>query len=243
MSERERPRSPVPWARILAESVAIVLSILLAFGIDAWADGRQARERERLILAGLEADFRGSRDEIESVTRNFRRVDSAARELLGLTGPTPRSEVSGRRLDSLVAALIVSDNYEPANATLASLLSSDGLGALTNPELRVALSRWSQQLEAVHNREEFVIHHVRFQLMPFLHQHAPVRTLDALSAPAVGGEPSEFPLDSQELLSSLEFENLVNERMFTSSRLLTELEELRAETERVLEMLAAERDR
>ena len=36
----------IPWLRIGAESVAIVASILVAFGIDAWWEGRQSQRAE-----------------------------------------------------------------------------------------------------------------------------------------------------------------------------------------------------
>lgn len=44
---------PVPWRRILAESVAIVASILLAFAIDAAWDTYQQEQELREILVGL----------------------------------------------------------------------------------------------------------------------------------------------------------------------------------------------
>ena len=34
---------PIPWLRVFAEGAVIVVSILLAFGIDAWWEGRQER--------------------------------------------------------------------------------------------------------------------------------------------------------------------------------------------------------
>ncbi len=45
------PTRSIPWPRILAEGVAIVLSILLAFGIQAWWEGVQEREEEQVALA------------------------------------------------------------------------------------------------------------------------------------------------------------------------------------------------
>ncbi len=46
-------RRDIDWPRLLAEGAAIVVSILLAFGIDAWWDDRQERIEERKILLGL----------------------------------------------------------------------------------------------------------------------------------------------------------------------------------------------
>jgi hypothetical protein len=42
------PRS-LPWLRVLIEGVVIVDSILLAFGIDAWWEGRQGGRRPTVI--------------------------------------------------------------------------------------------------------------------------------------------------------------------------------------------------
>ncbi len=47
----------IPWKRLSAEGAAIVVSILLAFWIDAWWDARNDLAEEREILVGLEAEF------------------------------------------------------------------------------------------------------------------------------------------------------------------------------------------
>ncbi|MDH3424629.1 MAG: hypothetical protein OEN00_16655 [Gemmatimonadota bacterium] len=41
-------------SRVLAEGAVIVLSILLAFGIDAWWEGRQERAEELAALSALD---------------------------------------------------------------------------------------------------------------------------------------------------------------------------------------------
>ena len=44
--------SRLSWARLLAEAVAIVVSILIAFGLDAWWDeSREAAEERRHLVA------------------------------------------------------------------------------------------------------------------------------------------------------------------------------------------------
>lgn len=48
----------VPWLRIFAEGFAIVVSILLAFGIQAWWEDRQERAVEAALLTGLIEDLR-----------------------------------------------------------------------------------------------------------------------------------------------------------------------------------------
>jgi len=51
----------LPRRRILAEGVVIVVSILLAFAIDAWWDETRERGREKTVLAGLRSEFEANR--------------------------------------------------------------------------------------------------------------------------------------------------------------------------------------
>ena len=44
----------IAWPRLIAESVAIVASILLAFAIDAWWDVQQTFAVEQELLSNLE---------------------------------------------------------------------------------------------------------------------------------------------------------------------------------------------
>jgi hypothetical protein len=80
----------VRWLGIMVEGVAIVTSILLAFGIDRWWDERDRRERETILLEGFLEDLRlDSLDYLEFAEHNRRRV-AAAKLLLDL--PTDSCE-------------------------------------------------------------------------------------------------------------------------------------------------------
>lgn len=56
----------IPGLRILVEGVVIVLSILLAFGIDAWWDDVQQQAAEQEALRGLETDFAANLEALKS---------------------------------------------------------------------------------------------------------------------------------------------------------------------------------
>ena len=55
-------RADIPWGRLIAEGGAIVVSILLAFAIDAWWEERQERVEEQQILQDLADEFTLIRD-------------------------------------------------------------------------------------------------------------------------------------------------------------------------------------
>ena len=47
----------IPWKRLSVEAAAIVVSILLAFAIDAWWEERLERKEEAEQLVRLHAEF------------------------------------------------------------------------------------------------------------------------------------------------------------------------------------------
>ena len=76
---------PARWRELprwLIESVVIVVSILLAFGIDAWWDERQDRRDEAEILAGLEREFTEYRARLVAALDRHTVMITAMSELL-----------------------------------------------------------------------------------------------------------------------------------------------------------------
>jgi hypothetical protein len=72
----------MPWSRLLAEGTVIVLSILLAFAIDAWWSERQSRDDFDSLLEFLVTDVLADADEMaaravrsDSILLNVRRME------------------------------------------------------------------------------------------------------------------------------------------------------------------------
>ena len=63
MAANHATREKINW--LLLEGVLIVASILLAFWIDAWWDGRKDALEEQEILVGLEVEFADLRDRLD----------------------------------------------------------------------------------------------------------------------------------------------------------------------------------
>ena len=57
---------------LLLEGVAIVVSILMAFWIDAWWEGRKDQHEEQELLVGLEIEIVDLRDRLDGYA-NFNR--------------------------------------------------------------------------------------------------------------------------------------------------------------------------
>jgi hypothetical protein len=61
------------WPRIGLEVVVVIGSVLMAFGIQAWWDGRVQEESRVATLEGLLIDFAGNRDYLAGVVEGNRR--------------------------------------------------------------------------------------------------------------------------------------------------------------------------
>jgi hypothetical protein len=126
----------VPWLRIFVEGVVIVTSILLAFGIDAWWDGKQDRQGERevltLVLANLEADT-------TAIPRVFRAAPRHFAASTWLTDHWEAADVPTDSVNGVLVALIPISTAQLQSAAYTSVKDGDRLGLILNESLRSAI--------------------------------------------------------------------------------------------------------
>ncbi len=193
----------IPWLRVFVEGVVIVGSILLAFGIQAWWDGRQERVEERQALEALARDFESAAEEMDQVLLVMDSVAIAANIILGWTGPSADS----RHADSL-ALLLPSitrvTDFHPPVGTLQALLGSGDLRLIRNDSLRAALASFPSRLDQIKTTEGYGADVLFGELHPYLNQSIPMRRFGR-----AGDGATQFDSDVEGLLRSLEFENLV----------------------------------
>jgi hypothetical protein len=79
----------IPWPRVLLEGVVIVVSILLAFGIDAWWDGRANRQQTWEHLEAVRYELQENRELLDEQAESCAGFRSATDGLLSLMGPRP----------------------------------------------------------------------------------------------------------------------------------------------------------
>jgi len=129
----------IPWRRVLLEGAVIVVSILLAFSIDAWWSNRieQQREREQLVsmLTEFEASLSGLDEVLTSIQGHASDVESLI-ALLKVAGDEPVM-VPG----PLLGSAITWRTSDVSTSTLDALMASGDLNLLRNVELRANLAR------------------------------------------------------------------------------------------------------
>jgi len=230
MVEKTINRESLRW--LLLEGTAIVLSILLAFWIDAWWSDRQSQEAERLILISLLEDFQAKKELVGWQRPYIVAILDSTNELLYASAEGDR-ELGGESIDRLLGDLWWNNNAAPWSATLlSSLIAGGDLALVSNVDLRSGLVGWSDRFARV---EEAISREIDFydtRFMSFLEDNASMpQILNAVEhAP---GDP-EFTysfgekfllgvsVDHTKLLSSQQFQGLLTRRSVLLNDILTQ---------------------
>lgn len=131
----------IPWKRLLVEGLVIVISILLAFGIEAWWQDRQEKAQEIELLKAIRQDF------VENQQRIVDQVASINTALDYLVAFTTSNDIDRfiADLDSNVE-LIVAPMYRSYTTSgimlgfLESTTNSGMLALISSSDLRGAIA-------------------------------------------------------------------------------------------------------
>ena len=135
-----------PVRRLAVEGVVIVFSILLAFGVDAWWDQRQAQTEELDQLVAVRDEAEGNRLALDSIVsinvEHRRRIDRFFRASADELSTVPPDSV-GR----WIADLVIPWTFDAELSSAISLVGTARSGLPQGREARRLLSRWVQLLE------------------------------------------------------------------------------------------------
>lgn len=211
----------IPWMRAGLEGVVIVVSILLAFGIDAWWDERQERAEEREALAQLESDFRANAIQLDTIRFYHQRALDAGYEILARAGlgGEPRGGPSAAELVLQVGSAW---NYDPVLGGINSLIQSGKLGILQNDSLRIAIAGWPDVVRDLNGDENQQQEYSFDRLRPHLMDRGVL--FDALMAGGMFGRLEQRPVpDMAWILEDSLFLEMVGYRVIRLEEILAEV--------------------
>jgi hypothetical protein len=208
--------------------------ILLALAIDSWWQDRAERIQEHVALQGLEVDFA---EASERISRQLQIRDSAliaAEILLGMTGPGASAD-GADTLAVLLPRLIRQGSFDPPLGTLEALIGSGDLRLLRRDELRAALASFPSALDDHRGTEGFASIVNFDMLLPFLNQRLPMQRYGLR-----GRGASDFAGDPGGVLRSLEFENLIQNRLMNTEFQIDGLNGLQDHVDLILRLVREE---
>jgi len=225
----------IPWPRLIAESSAVVISILLAFSIDAWWTERQENVREEHQIQALITEFEGNRsildfdlDRLRDITSNLEKLTNT----LSSVSVGNDVAVSGRYFWSVRQGGIV----DLSTGTLDAMISSGDLGLLQNESLRSALSEWSAKLDEVQTDQQTLRNFTGSELIPYL------GTLgDFSSLVLIGANENDASDNLRTVRSTGRLRTSLAYKLLMARVALIKLEDLEAKTDSAIELLKQSR--
>ena len=202
----------IPWSRLVAEGAVIVVSILLAFAIDATWAVRAERVREAAVLEGLVRDFERHQAVITASISAFEGRLEAADRLLAYIGP--RAEADAPEIERALAVVCMASPVRFQAGTLEALIGSEGLALLRDQELRSHLAAWSQLVTDLEGVNDFVTSEV-YGLLDYLRPRYSIQDLD-YQAGYQDRSLSGFDIDITNILRDIEFSNNVYQQRYAT---------------------------
>jgi len=234
------PTRSTALGRAVAEFTVVVLSILVAFGLDAWWDGRREAAQEQVLLAGLQGDFEANLQQLNA-REETQELILRATDVLPAGPVTPRgSDLPPDSVARLLGVIAFNPTFDPTDGTLGALWATGGLGVIRLDSLRVELARWPGQVANYKEAESDVdrLTHVvlREQLARLIAYprgssgRAPFQELE-----------SSWPVTAEAVaaLSSVEVESVLLDLRVHREMLLGFGDPVRSHILRILELIAA----
>lgn len=249
---RQRPAAmhstlPIPWRRFLLEGTIIVLSILLAFWIDAWWQESEERKRELVVLQALSSDLERMRNAFDQ-QRSFNEAMLAATTELLDAGTAGEHDLGPDQVDALLGDIVWHNGPGVwQSAAMDMLVSAGDLAALSDMDLLRLLLPLHNRLESARGRYRLDENLYREDLIPFLGSHGNLpQILNGIDhAPGVPEWSYDFPdirtgapRDHRELLSNNEFQGLLAAKIDLQHDILKHtLEDLDEDLDEVISVL------
>ena len=232
----------INWKRIAVEAAAIVVSILLAFAIDAWWDDRRERIEEREVLIGLKSEFSRYRDDLAiSIEIQTNVLLSTSDLVVATRRGFWESEVHS--FDTALVSLSDPKSHDFGGGVLDALISSGRLEIISDNDLRVKLATWSEVFNEIRDDENRNMAFISDQVYPYmLRWHIPHSrgieiccswTKWPLSTRSVTDDPDAL----SRLLTDPEFETMVELRHTDFSHLALEYENGIREMDEILDAI------
>lgn len=246
----------IPWSRLVVESIAVILSILAAFAIDAWWERRQAAGLEQELLTTLETSFDENRRLAHEVMQEAIRQHLLLSRFVDLT-PAEAAAIPADSVYHYLRALwrpnyvnrraggsLAGGNLN--NASILATLEAGRLALLADNRLVGALAEWQGLVADLEQRTAEVIVLER-EVLGSLARHPELQAALAGGFTESSGEfrsfAAEVPRLSGDVARRIREDNEVMSRAarkgFYSRIQVDFLEDLEAQAEAILMLVRA----
>lgn len=230
-----------PWKRLAIEASTIVVSILLAFAIDAWWEERRERQAEVVLLERLRTDFQEIHAALAVVEAEHRAASEACLFFMNMAvgDALPSTPEVDRRV---ALVFLVSRTFNPGSGAFAAFSGGDSSRLIRNQSLAYKILAWPGLVEELQEEEGNLQKGVAERWTPYLASRVALGPYVAALGKPVQDMPARLalPADRQPLTVDAEFLNLVLDRFKWQQVALRDIEPVRVALEDILRLLDAE---
>ncbi len=230
----------LPWGRMALEGSVIVLSILLAFAIDAWWSQRNDNIESIEQLGRVSTELQLNSEMVRSKIEVLQIAINATSEFLSWMGPQPlarSTEVTTNQLD------LLSDigTFSLVRRAVDDYLATNGTTTYGDVTIRESLSEWYFFSDRLENQYE-ILRTEHWTLNDYLNRipEAPA-TRTTMSNPVMKKHPdSKFPFEPRALLTDPILESLLANYLIRLEFVVAQASEQQARQARLLALIEAE---
>jgi hypothetical protein len=226
----------LPWRRLTAEGGAIVVSILLAFSIDAAWDSRQESVEEQGHLVALSLQFATDLEVIRTEVAEIEGAADATRALLDLDvqGAVATDADS---LAQLFARIIRPGRANLPSGALDALMASGDLRLIQDRELASRLASWPSLVAEAYENAGWLVEARDRDLMPFLVDYVGGLWTAGRSGILEDYPPTRFPPKKAEMFSDPRLEGYLASRAVRLQLTLDRYGALARETDSIIALI------
>ena len=221
---------------MLVEALLIIVSILLAFGIDAWWEERRERIEEHEILLGLKQEFEQNQHAIESQVALHEDTLGSLETLLRAIhlGHWESGEIT---IDKAIQHLNSPPTTDLGSGVLSALLSAGRLSVISNKQLRLRLAAWESVFSEALDDEIMARGYIFSDVIPYLIEHGvPLSGTfeDSDRWPVPHTSVADDPAQLNRLLTDPSFKTLIEARYGFKSHATEEYESVLVAIDEIL---------
>jgi hypothetical protein len=247
MASMKLSSESVRW--LFLEGLVVVVSILLAFWVDAWWQGRQHRSQETVLLSSLLVELQSLQNDFQENAVYVAAMRDSIRELLQASARSDAT-LSDKEIDSLLAddTWYVSPRIVDV-PVLESLISTGELATISNNELRREIGSLMVGLRDVRQDIQLDFDFGSSHLVPVLVRHTSLLQIWNLQAPMPGfpdviDDFDPIPLDKtvshREAIAKREVQNLLLVRDTSLKQLIGSQDQIAEQLANTVGLLEAE---
>ena len=230
-------RTNAIWRHPLLEGLAVLVGILIAFGIDAWWQERSERVTEQAYLEALNSELQDARAFFTAHSGELSADVALAWKVLEALNSADHAGLSDDSLNALALELGPLSIRSPPRAALDDLISSGGTALVRNAAVRRAIASYERSLSSDERTQESMVELWLTHLAPYRYDHA---TINYDDIPGVPVRDVSAEVDRTAYIGNRTYANLLMARILRVVDVQESHRESLEELDRVLALLDQE---